>query len=122
MTLGGLKQGVTRSTWRTPTRRSRTGGSASAARSARPNDGPVGIREVDARTTATRCIDATTIDAHQARAPEPASRRQTTRAMQTGVVSSGTGKRAAIGGVRRGQDRHDRELRRRLVRRLHRQA
>ena len=65
---------------------------------------------------------ATQRAAPHARAAAERRRRPRSSILQT-VVQRGTGKRARlVDGVRRRQDRHDRELRRRLVRRLHRRA
>ena len=111
---GSAPRRSTRSSSRAPTRRSRTAGSASTGRSSanvpravirveqsgtseEPLENQVGPRSVLRKTTA-----------------------QTVNSLLQHVVQSGTGQRAALAGPsRRRQDRDDRELRRRVVRRLH---
>ena len=85
--------------------------------------GPVGLRSIRRRGDGNR--KTVTLPGGEPARNKTAPRRCSTRASPTGrvvlqsVVTSGTGKRAHAGrGPGRGQDRHDRELRRRLVRRL----
>ena len=122
MTLGGLQQGVTpldmAHAYETFADRRQA---RSAARWARSDDGPVGIHEIAKRNDRRgRRQDGNKPDdqARSCRAKLAADRDQ----LLTGPVKHGTGGARAVRRLRRGQDRHDRELRRRLVRRLHRRA
>ena len=120
MTLGGSRRASRRWTWRTPTRRSPTGGERVCGTLGAPRRGPGRHPGGRARRAPTRSLDAQQASDRKRVLSAGARRTETVQQMQT-VVSSGTGKRAAYRRVRRRQDRHHRELRRRLVRRLHRQ-
>ena len=125
-----------RSTWRTPTRRSRSGGrltygtmSPGAGRprtsSAPPCPGPVGIQTIgrrdDGKLKPVKLPNGEKAENEPrelARAEAAVADDGRPRCSAT-VVASGTGDaRADLRRVRRRQDGHDRELRRRLVRRL----
>ncbi len=93
ITLGGLKTGVSRSTWPTPTRPSPRAASSPTARSAPPTAGPSGSsRSVTAPATARRSTTAP----HAARAL-PGIAKETTDIL-TGVVRIGSGRAANIPG------------------------
>ena len=101
-----------RSRWRAPTRRSPTAASASTARSSATS------RASSARSRSTGRRQAEQAVAKPRADREPGGDRQPT--CSQGVVQYGTGKAAQLPGrAGRRQDRHDRELRRRVVRRLH---
>ena len=106
-------------TWPTPTRRSPPAASASPARWAPATDGPVGIHEITRAQRRQGRRQATTSADDQARPVGRSSPRPRPQLLDRTVVKLGTGDARAVRRVRRRQDRHDRELRRRLVRRLH---
>ena len=135
MTLGGLKQGVTpldmahayetfASGGELDLRHAQPGRRQPRATSTAP--GPVGIERdhapattaMDGRSSCPSGERAVNHRAHAQRARPRASPTQVGSLLQ-GVVRVGTGTRAQVGDtVDRRQDRHDRGLRRRLVRRL----
>ncbi len=123
MTLGGLHAGrhaARHGPRLRDVRRARP--RASAARSAPATTGPVGIRERP-RRPAARCSTKNKRPTHP-RAPAATWPTRPCGMHDQRVVSQRHrhARRAAAGPVRRRQDRHDRELRRRLVRRLQRAA
>ena len=104
-------------TWRTPTRRfahhgERVTGSLGAP-GRRPRRHPRGRRPRRRRKVHERRSE------HQAGAARDIAD-ETTPSLMSRSCATAPGARRAIPGVRRGQDRHDRELRRRLVRGLQR--
>ena len=120
MTLGGLKQGVTPLDMAHAYETFVDGGQRVGGRSARASGGPSASAEVDApgpasRTTQNKCARKRGAHRGHRRSRPSGSCRRSSR--------SGTGSaRRSARAVRGGQDRHDREQRRRLVRRLHRPA
>ena len=122
ITLGGLQAGRhARSTWRTPTRRSppagaRVSGSLGAERR-RPGRHRLGRKRDQGRQDASS-------DEQDARSTRVLARSSPTRGRDPadGRHRTAPASARAVRRLRRRQDRHDRELRRRLVRRLHRQA
>ena len=121
MTLGGLKEGVTPLEMALRLLDDRQPRQAGERHLAAPSRVAGGDRQGQRRTATQgdrrdqqEAEDPRSYPAKTARRPGDAHRAR---------VSSGTATSAQIGGTFvGGQDRHDRELRRRLVRRLHRQA
>ena len=101
-----------RSRWRSPTRPSRTAATGSAREWASYKCGPVAIKGVDGRGQAGARDRGGLLAGGGGHGEDDAELRDLVRHRHAGA-----GRR-----VRRRQDRHDRELRRRLVLRLHRQV
>ena len=116
MTLGGLKEGVTPLEMAYAYSTIANSGKRVSGSLASLADGPVGDRRASRRRRRRRRERGR----RRKRVFPDDRRRDRAAAARTASWRSGTGKAAHVRRVRRRQDRHDRELRRRLVRRLQR--
>ena len=117
MTLGGLRQGVTPLDMAHAYETFAAGGRRVTGTLGAPERGPVGIRVVRLRGNG-RVRRREPAPPHTRPGPGASAEPSTTQIMAT-VVQHRHGPARGLRRVRRRQDRHDGELRRRLVRRLH---